>query len=67
MRTYVLRRLLQLVPLLLAVVVLTFVLLKLAPGDYLTTLTDNPQTSAATPCGTASALTGPGPSSSCFT
>jgi peptide/nickel transport system permease protein len=48
MRTYVLRRLLQLVPLLLAVVVLTFVLLKLAPGDYLTTLTDNPQTSAAT-------------------
>ena len=48
MRTYVLRRLLQLVPLLLAVVVLTFVLLKLAPGDYLTAFTDNPQTSAAT-------------------
>ncbi len=48
MRTYVLRRLLQLVPLLLAVVVLTFVLLKLAPGDYLTTLADDPQVSAAT-------------------
>jgi peptide/nickel transport system permease protein len=48
MRTYVLRRLLQLIPLLLAVVVLTFVLLKLAPGDYLTTLADNPQVSAAT-------------------
>jgi peptide/nickel transport system permease protein len=48
MRTYVLRRLLQLIPLLLAVVVLTFVLLKLAPGDYLTALADNPQVSAAT-------------------
>ena len=48
MRTFVLRRLLQLLPLLLAVVVLTFVLLKLAPGDYLTGLADNPQVSAAT-------------------
>ena len=48
MGTYVLRRLLQLIPLLLGVVVLTFVLLKLAPGDYLTALTDNPQVSAAT-------------------
>jgi peptide/nickel transport system permease protein len=48
MRTYVLRRLLQLVPLLLAVVLLTFALLKLAPGDYLTALADNPQVSAAT-------------------
>jgi peptide/nickel transport system permease protein len=48
MRTYVLRRLLQLVPLLLAVIVLTFGLLKLAPGDYLTALADNPQVSAAT-------------------
>ena len=48
MRTTVLRRLLQLIPLLLAVVVLTFALLKLAPGDYLTALADNPQVSAAT-------------------
>jgi peptide/nickel transport system permease protein len=48
MRTFVLRRLLQLIPLLLAVIVLTFVLLKLAPGDYLTALSDNPQVSAAT-------------------
>jgi peptide/nickel transport system permease protein len=48
MRTYVLRRLLQLVPLLLAVVVLTFLLLKLAPGDYLTSLAENPQVSTAT-------------------
>jgi peptide/nickel transport system permease protein len=48
MRTYVLRRLLQLIPLLLAVVTLSFLLLKLAPGDYLTTLSENPQVSAAT-------------------
>jgi peptide/nickel transport system permease protein len=48
MRTFVLRRLLQLVPLLLAITTLTFVLLKLAPGDYLTTLTENPQVSTAT-------------------
>jgi peptide/nickel transport system permease protein len=48
MWTFVLRRLLQLVPLLLAVVVLTFGLLKLAPGDYLTALADNPQISAST-------------------
>ena len=48
MRTFVLRRLLQLVPLLLAVIVLSFGLLKLAPGDYLTALADNPQVSAAT-------------------
>jgi peptide/nickel transport system permease protein len=48
MRTYVLRRLLQLVPLLLAVVALTFLLLKLAPGDYLTSLAENPQVSTAT-------------------
>jgi len=48
MRTYVLRRLLQLVPLLLALTALTFLLLKLAPGDYLTTLAENPQVSSET-------------------
>jgi len=48
MRTYVLRRLLQLIPLLLALVVLTFLLLKLAPGDYATGLAENPQVSAET-------------------
>jgi peptide/nickel transport system permease protein len=46
MRTYVLRRLLQLIPLLLTVAALTFLLLKLAPGDYLATLAQNPQISA---------------------
>jgi peptide/nickel transport system permease protein len=48
MRTYVLRRLLQLVPLLLAVVVLTFALLKAAPGDYVTTVAADPQVPTAT-------------------
>ncbi len=48
MRTYVLRRLLQLVPLLLALTALTFLLLKLAPGDYLTALAENPQVSEQT-------------------
>jgi peptide/nickel transport system permease protein len=48
MRTYILRRILQLIPLLLAVVVLAFVLLKAAPGDYVTTLSADPQVSTAT-------------------
>ncbi len=51
MRTYLLRRLLQLVPLLLALTVLTFLLLKLAPGDYLGTLAENPQVSEQTLAG----------------
>jgi len=46
MRTYVLRRLLQLVPLLLGVSALTFLLLQLAPGDFLATMAENPQISA---------------------
>jgi peptide/nickel transport system permease protein len=48
MRTYVLRRLLQLVPVLLALVALTFLLLKLAPGDYLGNEATNPYVSDAT-------------------
>lgn len=46
MRTYVLRRLLQIVPLLLGVSALTFLLLQLAPGDYLATVAENPQVPA---------------------
>lgn len=46
MRTYVLRRLLQLVPLLLGISALTFLLLQLAPGDFLATVAENPQVSA---------------------
>src|SRR5258705_3796806 len=48
MRTYVLRRLLQLGPLLLGVSALTFLLQKLAPGDFLNTMAENPQVSAET-------------------
>lgn len=46
MRTYVLRRLLQVIPLLLGISFLTFVLLQLAPGDYINTLAENPMVSA---------------------
>ena len=45
MRAYVLRRLLQLVPLLLGISALTFLLMQLAPGDFLQTMADNPQVS----------------------
>ncbi len=48
MRTYVLRRLLQTLPLLLGVSALTFLLLQLAPGDFLNTLAENPSISAET-------------------
>jgi peptide/nickel transport system permease protein len=47
MRTFLLRRLLQTIPLLLGISALTFVLLQLAPGDFLATMADNPQVSSA--------------------
>ena len=46
MRTYVLRRLLQIIPLLLGISALTFILLQLAPGDFLNTILENPSVSA---------------------
>lgn len=42
MRTYILRRLLQTIPLLLGISALTFLLLHLAPGDFLSTMAENP-------------------------
>ena len=48
MRTYVLRRLLQIVPLLLGVSALTFLVLQLAPGDFLNTMAENPGISTET-------------------
>ncbi|HEY6196313.1 MAG TPA: ABC transporter permease [Candidatus Eisenbacteria bacterium] len=48
MRTFLLRRLLQTIPLLLGISGLTFVLLQLAPGDFLATMAENPQISSAT-------------------
>src|SRR5262249_46032403 len=47
MRTFLLRRLLQTIPLLLGISALTFALLQLAPGDFLATMADNPQVSPA--------------------
>ena len=38
MRTYILRRLLQIIPLLIGISALTFLLLQLAPGDFLNTM-----------------------------
>src|SRR5207244_219394 len=48
MRTFLIRRLLQTVPLLLGISALTFLLLRLAPGDFLGTMAENPQISTAT-------------------
>jgi len=47
MRTFLLRRLIQTIPLLLGISALTFLLLQLAPGDFLATMADNPQISPA--------------------
>ncbi len=43
MWTYILRRALQMIPLLLGISFLTFLFLSLAPGDFLSTMAENPQ------------------------
>lgn len=48
MRTYILRRFLQMIPLLFGISALTFMLLQLAPGDFLNQMAENPAISAAT-------------------
>src|SRR5215475_7617934 len=48
MRTYILRRVLQTIPLLVGISILTFLLLQLAPGDFLNQMAENPAISAAT-------------------
>ena len=48
MWSFVLKRLLHMIPLLLGVSLLTFLLMSLAPGDYFTSLSQNPQISQAT-------------------
>ena len=45
MRSFILKRLLHLIPIILGVSLLTFLLMSLTPGDYLTTLSQNPQIS----------------------
>ncbi|NOT35727.1 MAG: ABC transporter permease [Candidatus Eisenbacteria bacterium] len=46
MRTFILRRILQTIPLLIGISALTFLLLQLAPGDFLNTMAENPGISA---------------------
>jgi peptide/nickel transport system permease protein len=48
MRTYIAKRFLQIIPLLFGISALTFVLLQLAPGDFLNQMAENPNISAAT-------------------
>jgi peptide/nickel transport system permease protein len=48
MRTYIARRFLQVVPLLFGISALTFLLLQLAPGDFLNQMAENPAISADT-------------------
>ena len=48
MRTYIARRFLQIVPLLFGISALTFLLLQLAPGDFLNQMAENPAISADT-------------------
>lgn len=48
MRTYILRRLLQTIPLLFGISLITFLLLYLAPGDFLNQMAENPSISAET-------------------
>ncbi len=48
MRTYILRRLFQIVPLLFGISALTFLLLQMAPGDFLNQMAENPAISAET-------------------
>jgi peptide/nickel transport system permease protein len=48
MRSFVLRRLLEAVPVLFGISALTFLLLQLAPGDYISTLGQNPAISPET-------------------
>jgi peptide/nickel transport system permease protein len=48
MLVFILKRLLHMIPLLIGVSLLTFLLMSLAPGDYFTALSQNPQISPAT-------------------
>jgi peptide/nickel transport system permease protein len=48
MRTFIVRRVLQTIPLLFGISLLTFILLQLAPGDFLNQMAENPGISAET-------------------
>ena len=46
MLRFILRRLLQMLPLLVAITFISFLVMRLAPGDYLTQMRDDPRISA---------------------
>ncbi len=48
MKTYIIKRFLHMIPLLLGITFFSFMIISLAPGDFLTTMTQNPQISAET-------------------
>ena len=48
MKIYILRRFLQMIPLLFGISALTFLLLQMAPGDFLNQMGENPAISPAT-------------------
>jgi len=48
MKSYILKRILHMIPLLLGITFFSFMIISLAPGDFLTTMTQNPQISAET-------------------
>ncbi len=48
MRTYILRRLIHMIPLMLGITFFSFMVISLAPGDFLTSMSQNPQISAET-------------------
>jgi len=48
MKTYILRRFVQMIPLLFGISALTFILLQLAPGDFMNQMAENPAISPAT-------------------
>lgn len=48
MRTYIIKRFLHMIPLLFGITFFSFMIISLAPGDFLTTMSQNPQISAET-------------------
>jgi peptide/nickel transport system permease protein len=48
MKTYILKRFLHMIPLLLGITFFSFMIISLAPGDYLTAMSQNPQIKAET-------------------
>ena len=65
MGRFILKRLLHMIPILLGVSLLTFLLMSLAPGDYFTTLSQNPQVSPGNALPETQGAIPPGPAVVC--